>query len=488
MSQEPTPRSRLLLEAAPAHLPYLAWQAFLWALPWTCILVGLYAVLAIIHHQLSPGAPSLSLERLLKQTVGLAIFQLVVLFLARWLWVSPLMDSAFKVVGFLATFFGLVMLALFLFSIGHDVLAWFQTTRRLVELENSQLLRHSEEMKNVLLYKEKELARIRGEMEAELEAAADEAEKEAIRKDYQDKIIPRKLGDLEKRLVELKLTTEKDFRADTSGFALLGHFLTHGASRQPQDCGIYYALLGSLYVAVIAVLFAVPVGIATALYLEEYRSKGWVGNLIQININNLAGVPSVVYGILGGYVFVELLFKGLVNSSLDPTIAPRNVLGGGLTLGLLTLPVVIVASQEAIRAVPRSIRDGAYALGATQWQTIWHNVLPMATPGILTGTILSLSRAIGEAAPMVLFGALLFVDAEPDLFSRFTVVPMQIFNWVDQPVWSFQIPEAGGMRAETAPAFHYNAAMGIVVLLVVLLGMNAIAIVLRNRAQRQMRF
>lgn len=285
---------------------------------------------------------------------------------------------------------------------------------------------------------------------------------------------------------------------DTSTWGVFRDFLTSGPASEAHNAGIFTALLGSLWVAGITVLFAVPVGVGAALYLEEYRTAGWLGNLIQININNLAGVPSVVYGILGGWVFVTIfsaiennqsqLVQALAEESaatlslwdriclLLPAVSSRNVLGGGLTLGLLTLPVVIVSAQEAIRAVPSSIRHGAYALGATQWQTIWHNVLPMARPGILTGTILSLSRAIGEAAPLVLFGALLFVDQNPGPFTRFTVLPMQVFSWAERPA-------EGGIEI-----WRYNAAMAILVLLVVLMAMNAIAIILRNRAQKRMRY
>jgi ABC-type phosphate transport system permease subunit len=196
-----------------------------------------------------------------------------------------------------------------------------------------------------------------------------------------------------------------------------------------------------------------------------------------------------------------------------PAIAARNVLGGGLTLALLTLPVVIVSAQEAIRAVPPSIRHGAYALGATQWQVIWHHVLPLARPGILTGTILAVARAIGEAAPLILFGALLLVQQEPSLFSRFTIMPMQIFGWVDRPTPALpapleqQVASTMGLLAGATPAtplaacasaayvptqsieiWRYNAAMASILLLIVLLGLNAVAIVLRNRAQRKMRW
>ena len=205
--------------------------------------------------------------------------------------------------------------------------------------------------------------------------------------------------------------------------------LASGPSSEPEEAGILPALLGSIYLGVITVLIAVPLGVGTALYLEEY-SGNWLAKVIQINISNLAGVPSVVFGILGAFIFVELIFKPMES----PVIAARNVLGGGMTLALLTLPVVIVAAQEAIRAVPVSIRHGAYAApGATKWQTTWRLVLPCSLPGILTGAILAMARAMGEAAPLVLFGALLFVNQEPTLFSRFTVLPMQVFGWADRP-------------------------------------------------------
>ena len=209
---------------------------------------------------------------------------------------------------------------------------------------------------------------------------------------------------------------------------------------------------------------------APVLELPSGTTLADAGNVRQATVANLAGVPSVVYGILGGFVFVDMIFKPL--SLYHEGIAPRNLLGGGLTLGLLTLPVIIVAAQEAIRAVPNSIRMGAYALGATKWQTIWQQVIPLAWPGILTGTILALSRAIGEAAPLVLFGALLFVNQTPSLFSRFAVLPMQIFGWSDRPeeVWL------------------YDAAMGCIVLMILLLSLNGVAIWLRNRAQRKLKW
>ncbi|MBL8792721.1 MAG: ABC transporter permease subunit, partial [Planctomycetia bacterium] len=192
--------------------------------------------------------------------------------------------------------------------------------------------------------------------------------------------------------------------------------MTSSPGAEPQDSGILPALLGSIWLGVITVLFAVPLGVGAALYLEEYAPHTRLAKLIQINISNLAGVPSVVFGMLGAFVFVEMIFKPMEATDIPlpwpfgGMVAARNVLGGGMTLALLTLPVVIVSAQEAIRAVPISIRHGAYALGATKWQTTWSLVLPCSLPGILTGTILAMARAMGEAAPLVLFGAIIFVN------------------------------------------------------------------------------
>ena len=235
-------------------------------------------------------------------------------------------------------------------------------------------------------------------------------------------------------------------------------FLTSFASRHPEQAGIKAALLGSIYVVIVAGVVAFTLGVATALYLEEYAARSRFARLAKINIANLAGVPSIVYGILGLEIFVRSLELG------------KSVLAGGFTLALLVLPIVIVASGEAVRAVPPSLREGAYALGATRWQVIWHMVIPQAFPGIMTGVILAVSRAIGETAPLIAMGALTFVPFSPDSpFSRFTVLPIQIFNWTSRPQQGFQ--EA--------------AAAGIIVLLVLLLVMNAGAVFLRNRFQNK---
>jgi phosphate transport system permease protein len=235
-------------------------------------------------------------------------------------------------------------------------------------------------------------------------------------------------------------------------------FLTSIASRRAAEAGIYPALVGSMYVITLTTVLALPVGIAAAIYLEEYGTGNWIARVIEINIANLAGVPSIIYGLLGLGLFVRIFGFG------------RSVLAGAATLALLVLPVVILSTREALRTVPKSLREGSYALGATKWQTIWHQVLPSALPGLFTGVILALSRAIGETAPLITIGALTYVPFAPDsIWSPFTVLPIQIFNWLSRP----------------QAAFAVNAAAGIIVLLVLLLAMNAIAIVMRDRYQRR---
>jgi phosphate transport system permease protein len=235
-------------------------------------------------------------------------------------------------------------------------------------------------------------------------------------------------------------------------------FLTSYPSRFAASAGILPALLGTFYVILLTALLAVPVGVAAAVYLEEYGTQGRLGRIIEINIANLAGVPSIVYGLLGLGLFVRALAMG------------RSVLAGAATLALLVLPVVILSTREALRAVPKSLREGSYALGATQWQTTRHQVLPAALPGILTGVILALSRAIGETAPLIIVGAVAYVRFVPEsVWSPFTVLPIQIFNWVSRP-------QAG---------FAANAASGILVLLVMLVLMNGAAILIRDRFQKR---
>ncbi len=229
-------------------------------------------------------------------------------------------------------------------------------------------------------------------------------------------------------------------------------------SRKPDEAGLKAALFGSIWLMGLTGLFSIPIGIGAAIYLEEYAPKNKLTSLIEINISNLAGVPSIIYGLLGLSVFVYAIALG------------RSVLAGSLTMSLLILPIVILASRESIRAVPGTYRDAAYALGASQWDVVRKVVLPAATPGILTGIILGMSRAVGETAPVIAISALVYLRFVPDgPLSRFTVLPIQIYNWVARPQEDFR-----GL-----------AAAGIIVLLTLLLSMNSIAIFLRNKYQRE---
>ena len=235
-------------------------------------------------------------------------------------------------------------------------------------------------------------------------------------------------------------------------------FLTSYTSRHASEAGIRPALAGSLFVILVTAVIALPVGVAAAIYLEEYGTRSRLARLIELNIANLAAVPSIIYGLLGLGLFVRALGFG------------GSILAGASTLALMVLPVVILSTREALRTVPMTLREGSYALGATKWQTIWYQVLPVAVPGILTGLILALSRAIGETAPLITIGALTFVPFLPDsVWSPFTVLPIQIFNWVSRP------------QAD----FAQNAAAAIIVLLALLLSMNATAVWLRDRFERR---
>ena len=236
-------------------------------------------------------------------------------------------------------------------------------------------------------------------------------------------------------------------------------FLTSFPSRKPAEAGIFSALVGSVYLIILTALIGVPIGVGAAIYLEEYTNQSSrISRIIEVNVANLAGVPSIIYGLLGLGLFVRAM-------RLD-----RSLLAGALTLALLVLPIIIISAREAIRSVPPTIREAAYALGASRWQTISDHVLPMAFPGILTGVILAVSRAIGETAPLITIGALTYVAFLPtDVGDPFTALPIQIFNWVSRP----------------QKGFHINAAAGIVVLLAVTLLLNALAIFLRNRYQKQ---
>jgi phosphate transport system permease protein len=251
-------------------------------------------------------------------------------------------------------------------------------------------------------------------------------------------------------------------------------FVARPQSSEALTAGIRTAVLGSLWTILFTLLIAFPLGVGAAIYLEEYAIDNWLNRMIRTNINNLAGVPSIVYGILGLAIFVrtlEPLTSGEIFGYADPSTANgRTVLAAGLTLGLLVLPIIIINAQEAIRAVPQSLRKASYGLGATKWQTVWSHVLPNAMPGILTGTILAISRAIGETAPLVVVGASTAISFDPSSpFSKFTTLPIQIYQWTSRP----------------QEEFRSLAAASILVLLIILLSLNAFAILLRNRFSRR---
>jgi phosphate transport system permease protein len=238
-------------------------------------------------------------------------------------------------------------------------------------------------------------------------------------------------------------------------------FVTSFSSVIPENSGIYPALLGSLWLLAITAIVSVPLGIGAAVYLEEYAHDTWLTRLIEVNIANLAGVPSIIYGLLGLGIFVNLL---------GPITGGQTIVSGALTLSLLILPVIIIATRESLRTIPGAVREGGYALGATRWEVIQSHLLPMALPGAFTGTILALSRAIGETAPLIVVGAATFITFAPEgPLSGYSALPIQIFYWVSQP----------------QPGFQAAAAAGIVVLMLVLLLTNAVAIWLRNKYQRR---
>jgi len=251
-------------------------------------------------------------------------------------------------------------------------------------------------------------------------------------------------------------------------------FLSSFPSRRATNAGILVAWLGSVLIAVVTAFTAVPLGIAAAIYLEEYARKNWLTSFVEINITNLAGVPSIIYGLMSLGLFVYALGLG------------RNVFVGGLTLGFLILPIIIVATREAIRAVPQGIREAAYALGATKWQVIWHHLIPCSINGIATGTIIALSRALGESAPLIVVGAVVFNTVLPDspiqstppfvnfnwLNSSFSVLPIQVFNWVSRP----------------QEAFHRNAAAASLVLIFITLTLNGVAMFIRYRFRKKVQW
>lgn len=249
------------------------------------------------------------------------------------------------------------------------------------------------------------------------------------------------------------------YRIVTQGTGYLDwQFITSFASRFPEKAGIYAALIGSLWLMLVVAPTSIILGVGTAIYLEEYAKKNKLNDFIRINISNLAGVPSIVFGLLGLTIFVRMLGLG------------KSVLAAGFTMSLLILPVIIVAAQEAIRAVPNEQREASYGMGATKWQTIVRVVLPSSIPGILTGSILALSRAIGETAPLVVIGIPVILQFLPSgVLSTFTALPMQIYDWAKRPQEEFQ----------------YVASAGIIVLMILLIFMNSIAVFIRNKFQKR---
>lgn len=236
-------------------------------------------------------------------------------------------------------------------------------------------------------------------------------------------------------------------------------FLTSLPSRKPEEAGIYTAIIGTLDLMLLTVIFAIPIGVGAGIYLEEYSKKSKLSSLLEINISNLAGVPSIIYGLLGLGIFVRYFNFG------------GSILSGSLTLSLLILPIIIVATREAIKAVPPSLKEASFALGASKWQTIRSVVLPSSFGGILTGIILSLSRAIGETAPLIVVGAMAYVPFVPhSLFDTFSVLPMQIFNWTTRPQQGFAVA----------------ASAAIIILLLITFIMNGIAVYFRNRWQKKL--
>lgn len=254
-------------------------------------------------------------------------------------------------------------------------------------------------------------------------------------------------------------------------------FLISPQNPRPQLAGIRTAMLGTIRVMLIVIITSFPIGVAAAIYLEEYADeRKWYNRVIDINIYNLAGVPSIIYGLLGLAIFVrtmEPFTSGAMFGIADPTTANgRTIISGGLTLSLLILPIIIINSREAIRAIPGSLRESSYGVGATKWQTIWHHVLPASMDRILTGTILAISRAVGETAPLVVIGASTFITVDPDsIFSKFTTLPIQIYQWSARP----------------SDQFRNIAGAAIIVLLILMLTMNASAIILRNRIANKRR-
>ena len=279
-------------------------------------------------------------------------------------------------------------------------------------------------------------------------------------------------GKIEEKAAEIRASEEVDGHGELQFRSwITPEFLVTPQNPVPEDAGIRTAFLGSLWMIVIVILFAFPVGVAAAIYLEEYAKDNWFNRFIKVNVYNLSGVPSIIYGLLGLVFFVRAL-EPFTSGAMFGTDAGngRTIISAGLTLSLLILPIIIIASQEAIRAVSNSIRESSYGIGATKWQTIWHHILPQSFDRILTGTILAISRAVGETAPLVVVGASTFISVDPSgFFAKFTTLPIQIYQWSARPQGEFRNVAAGA----------------IIVLLILTVAMNASAIIMRNRIAKK---
>ncbi|MCS7167075.1 MAG: phosphate ABC transporter permease PstA [Gemmatales bacterium] len=438
----------------------------------------------------------------------LTVFLGIGIFLGYLLyWSRTVRAHVFVGITVAVTSISLFVLAWFILSLVRDGWRWFENTQRALQEHNQALLRRmqdfqqecQQELENFDLEAKQARQSLEQEIQEQLKIASSPEERaqleeqaHALRQRLEQRLQAarqRLLENQEQTRREIEIQVRVEWRDDISAVSALRQFLLGTAKDEPARTGILPAIVGSFYMAIIVLCVAVPIGVGAAVYLEEFGRRTVLAHIVEINLANLAGVPSVVYGILGAFIFVELIFQPLVTHEgqfrvrwlqewtewlfgNQVKVAHRNTLGGGLTLALLSLPVIIITAQEAIRAVPVSVRHAALALGATHWQVISHHVLPYAFPNILTGVILAISRVLGEAAPLVLFGAFLYLDFTPHLFSRFTVLPMQIYNWASRP----------------QPAWHYCAAMTSLVLLALLLILNAAAIVLRQRGQRRWRW
>lgn len=388
-----------------------------------------------------------------------------------------------RIVFFSATLFGLLMLVILLVSIIDDAFGYVAISETvdpatltasgapIETLDKTQLLG--------ILQERLRPARLKALNKAQ---ALEDRTAEELREVVMDEIVKPKVENVWS-LYESLTQKERIFSEAAENWpkaqVTWRAWLTSSMVLSPQSsnallAGVRTAVIGSLMVILLTILVAFPIGIGAAIYLEEYATRSKINEIIQTNINNLAGVPSIIYGMLGLAIFVRLMSQVTSGAIAGyPNADPNNgrtILSAGLTMALLILPVIIINTQEAIRAVPSTLRQASFGLGATRWQTVWHHVLPNAMPGILTGTILAVSRAFGETAPLVIVGASTYITFDPDgFFSRFTTLPIQIYQWTSRP------------QAE----FRSLAAASILVLLALLLSMNAIAIVLRNRYSRK---